>query len=70
MAPRIQPTTPEQLTGVPANEGVVAFTVGRLTPTRAAISALGTPSAASNTILARCANPARIPLARVQARSC
>ncbi len=35
-------------------------TVGRDTPTRAVIAVFDTPSAASNTILARCANPARI----------
>lgn len=35
-------------------------TVGRETPTRAAIAVLETPSAASSTILARCANSARI----------
>lgn len=39
-------------------------TVGRDTPTRAAISVFDTPSAASSTILARCANPARIDVDR------
>ena len=34
------------------------ITVGRDTPTRRAISAFGSPSAASSTIRARCANPA------------
>jgi len=39
-------------------------TVGRDTPTREAISVFDTPSAASNTILARCANPTRIDVER------
>ena len=34
------------------------ITVGRVTPTRRAISAFGKPSAANSTIRARCANPA------------
>ena len=44
-------------------------TVGRDTPTRAAISTLVNPSAASSTIRARCANPAWIVEARTQASS-
>ena len=42
-----------------------AVTVGRDTPTSSAISVFDTPSAASNTILARCAKPARIDDERV-----
>ena len=49
-------------TGVTVPPGV---TVCRATPTRPAISVLDTPSAASNTIRARCARPARIVLDRV-----
>ena len=41
------------------------MTVGLLTPTRRTISAVPTPSAASNTIRARCANPARTDEDRV-----
>lgn len=37
-----------------------------MTPTRSAISVFDTPSAANNTIRARCAKPARIELDRVQ----
>jgi hypothetical protein len=44
-------------------------TVGRDTPTRAAISVLLIPSAANRMILARCANPARIELDRVHSVS-
>jgi hypothetical protein len=40
------------------------FTVGRDTPINSAISTFGVPSAASNTILARVANPARIDVDR------
>ena len=36
-----------------------SITVGRDTPTRSAIAVFDSPSAASNTIRARCANPAR-----------
>jgi len=39
-------------------------TIGRDTPTRVAMSVFDTPSAASSTILARCANPARIDVER------
>jgi hypothetical protein len=46
-----------------------SITVGRDTPTFAAISVFDTPSAASNTIRARWARPARIELARVHAVS-
>jgi hypothetical protein len=41
------------------------ITVGLDTPTRATISRTGTPSPASSTILARCANPAGIDGERV-----
>ena len=41
------------------------MTVGRETPTLAAIAVFACPSAASNTIRARCANPARTDDARV-----
>jgi hypothetical protein len=44
-------------------------TVGKLTPTRRPTSALLVPSAASNTIRARCANPAEIVEDRVHSRS-
>jgi len=44
-------------------------TVGRLTPTRRPTSTLLAPSAASNTIRARCANPAEIVEDRVHAHS-
>jgi len=44
-------------------------TVGKLTPTRRLTSALLVPSAASNTIRARCANPAGIVQDRVHSRS-
>ena len=44
-------------------------TVGREVPIRRAISAFDNPSAASNTIRARCANPARIELDRSIASS-
>ena len=40
------------------------ITVGLDTPTRSTMSLTATPSAASNTIRARCANPARIDGAR------
>jgi hypothetical protein len=42
----------------------LSTTVGRDAPVRRAISAFGVPSAASNTIRARCASPARIELDR------
>ena len=45
------------------------LTVGRLTPTKAAISTLLRPCAASSTIRARCASPAEIDDARVHSRS-
>ena len=41
------------------------ITVGRDAPTLAAIAVFATPSAASNTIRARCARPARTDDARV-----
>ena len=43
--------------------------MGKLTPTRRPTSALLAPSAASNTIRARCANPAGIVEDRVHSRS-
>jgi hypothetical protein len=50
----VQPGHPTAFIGVRQS-----ITVGRDTPTRLAISVLLTPSAASSTIRARCANPAR-----------
>src|SRR5215203_4600065 len=45
------------------------FTVGRLTPTSRAMSTFGVPPAASNTIRARAASPARPALDRVSPTS-
>ena len=68
---RPRPTRPPLIVQTPAcprrrSAPASEITVCRATPTRSAISVFDTPSAASSTIRARCARPARIDDDRVQ----